>query len=203
MHKRHTHHVLKLLRKVSPWYFVIAIVLSAGLTVAALRHNNLVALQLRDQVLKVDEQNGDVEGALKKLREYVYAHMNTDLAAPGGVYPPVQLKYRYERLQAAEKARVTAANGTLYTEAQGYCERLIPEGRSLYRIDCIQNYITSHGGTAEKAIPDALYKFDFQPPMWSPDLAGWSLVLTVLLIIAFIIRSTTVIYLKYRLKQHD
>lgn len=201
MHKRHLHHLLKRLHEIRIWYFVAAIAISLVVSVAALRQNNLEALRLRDEVTKVDEQNGDVETALRNLRQHVYSHMNSNLAAPGGAYPPVQLKFRYERLLAAEKERVASVNGTLYTEAQTYCERLIPEGRSLNRIDCIQNYITSRGGTAERAIPDALYKFDFQPPLWSPDLAGWSLVVSGLLIIAFVSRGLAVAWLKYRINQ--
>lgn len=203
MHKRHLYRTLKFLRRISAWYFIVAILISGVIAVVALRQNNLTAISLRDQVLQIDEKNGDVESALRDLREYVYSHMNSSLAAPGGAYPPVQLKYRYERLLTEEKARVSAINGTLYTEAQGYCERLIPEGRSLNRIDCIQNYITSRGGTAEKAIPDALYKFDFQPPLWSPDLAGWSLVLFAVLLLAFTARLTAVIFIKQQLKHHD
>jgi hypothetical protein len=203
MHKRHLYHLLKQLYKVRAWYFVAAIIVSLAVSIAALRQNNLQAIQLRDEVIKVDQQNGDVEAALRNLRQHVYGHMNSNLAAPGGAYPPVQLKYRYERLLAAEKERVTAANGTLYTEAQAYCERIIPEGRSLNRIDCIQDYITQRGGSAERAIPDALYKFDFQPPLWSPDLAGWSLVITGLLIVAFISRALTVAWLKYRIGQQQ
>lgn len=203
MHRRHLHHILTTVRKVSSWYFVIAIVVSMVISIAALRHNNIVALELRDSVLQVDEKNGDVELALRDLREHVYSHMNSNLAVPGGAYPPVQLKYRYERLLEAEKTRVSSANGTLYTEAQGYCERTIPEGRSLNRIECIQTYVTSRGGTAEKAIPDALYKFDFQSPTWSPDLAGWSVVVTSLLLLAFVIRTLAVAWLRYQLKQRE
>lgn len=199
MHTRHLHHILKRLRVIRVWYLVAAIAASLVISVAALRQNNLEALRLRDEVTKVDEQNGDVEAALRNLRQHVYSHMNSNLAAPGGAYPPVQLKFRYERLLAAEKERVTSANGTLYTEAQTYCERLIPEGRSLNRIDCIQNYITSRGGTAERAIPDALYKFDFQPPLWSPDLAGWSLVVSGLLFLVLLSRGLAVAWLKYRI----
>ena len=105
MHKRHVYHLLKQLRKIRAWYFIAAIILSLAVSIAALRQNNLQAIQLRDQVIKVDEQNGDVEAALRELRQHVYSHMNSNLAAPGGAYPPVQLKYRYERLLAAEKER--------------------------------------------------------------------------------------------------
>ena len=201
MHKRHLHHILKRLKQVHAWYFVIAIVIVAGVAVTSLRNNNIKALQLRDTVLEVDKQNGDVESALRDLREHVYSHMNSNLAVPGGAYPPVQLKYRYERLVAAEKSSTAQANAKLYTEAQGYCESMIPTGRSLNRIDCIQNYITGKGGATEKAIPDALYKFDFVPPVWSPDLAGWSLVLLVVLLLLFAMRTTAVLWLKHTLRE--
>ena len=125
--------------------------------------------------------------------------MNSHLAVPGGAYPPVQLKYRYERLLATEKDRVTVVNAQLYTEAQRYCEAQIPEGRSLYRIQCIQDYITNKGAAAQQAIPDALYKFDFVPPAWSPDLAGWMLVLTGILSVIFVLRTAAIRLIKHEL----
>lgn len=204
MNKRHLHHILVQLRKVRVLYFVIPILISGFIAVSALRQNNITAINLRDQVLQVDKENGDVEAALRTLREHVYSHMNSNLAVPGGAYPPVQLKYRYERLVEAEKGRVTNANAALYTEAQKYCEALIPDGRSLGRIDCIQNYITSRGAVTEQSVNDSLYKFDFTPPLWSPDLAGWSLLLTSVLTLAFIIRTVTVQCLKHSTrKRHN
>ena len=128
--------------------------------------------------------------------------MNTHLAAPGGAYPPVQLKYRYDRLVADQKAQ-QPANAALTTEAQNYCEAQIPSGRSLNRIDCIQNYILSHGTPVTVSIPDSLYKFDFVPPVWSPDLAGFSLLITAVLVLALVIRILFVQWLKFRLHQHS
>jgi hypothetical protein len=202
MNKRHIHHVLVQLRKVSPWYFVIAIAISSVISVVSLRQNNIQALDLRDKVLQVDKDNGDVESSLRDLREYVYGHMNTQLASPGGAYPPVQLKYRYDRLVAAQKAQ-QPSNATLATEAQNYCEAQIPTGRSLTRIDCIQNYILTHGTASTQTIPDSLYKFDFVPPLWSPDLAGFSLLVSGVLLMALIARTLFVQWLKFRLRQHS
>lgn len=201
MHKRHVHHVLRQIKRVSGWYFVIAILITAGVAVYSLRQNNLNAIQLRDKVLQVDKDNGDVESALRELRSYVYSHMNTKLSSPNGAYPPVQLKYRYERLTAAQKA-AQPNNANLVTEAQAYCESLIPTGRSVNRIECIQNYMTTKGASVNnKPIPDSLYKFDFASPVWSPDLAGWSIVLLVLLVILGLVRSASVIWLKHNLRQ--
>lgn len=199
MHKRHLHHILKQLRRLHGWYFVLAFAISLSISIAALRQNNITALQLRDNVLKVDEQNGDVEAALRELRSYVHGHMNTDLKVENGAYPPVQLKYRYDRLAKAEADRVSAANAKLYTEAQAYCEATIPTGRSANRIDCIQNYITDKGGAVQQPIEDALYKFAFTPPVWSPDLAGWSLVVAALLLGICILRAIAMSVIKHQL----
>lgn len=200
MNKRRLHHTWRMLRKVSYGYFLVACLFFAITAVFSLRQNNLTAVRLRDEVINTDKQNGDTEAALKKLRKHVYAHMNTNLATSTSVYPPIQLKYRYERLVAAEKARVEQSKGNTYNDAQQYCEKNFPQ--SFYgagRLPCIQSYIDSHPITTVTAqpIPDGLYKFNFQSPLWSPDLAGWSLVLFGFFLILFIIRYLLERWLRY------
>jgi hypothetical protein len=177
-------------------------VISGFVCIMALRHNNLTAIYLHDQVTQTDREDGNVTVALNTLRKYVYSHMNTNLSSgPDAIYPPVQLSYTYNRLVAAEQASVTAENSGLYTKAENYCQATIPDGFSgRYRVACIQNYITQNGAKVQ-AIPASLYKFDFQPPAWSPDLAGWSLVVTVILFIAFVVRLGLQIWLKRSLKR--
>lgn len=177
-----------------------------ALSAFALRQNNLTAIRLRNEVLKVDQANGDTEAALKKLRQYIYAHMNTDLASSTSVYPPIQLKYRYERLVAAEKARVDQANSnTVYNDAQKYCETNFPQSFfGAGRLPCIQNYIDSHPvkTVTEQPIPDALYKYNFASPAWSPDVAGWGLVLSGLFLFLFGVRLVLELWLRRQLKSH-
>jgi hypothetical protein len=206
INKRHLHHVWRQLRHVHTSYFLVLTIVFATISVFALRNNNVTALKLRDHVLAVDQQNGDIETALRQLRGYIYGHMNTDLATSTSVYPPIQLKYRYDRLEQAEADRVAAANtNTVYNDAQTYCERTQPQ--SFYgagRLGCIQSYIDTHpGGPVATAnpIPDSLYKFDFASPTWSPDLAGWSLVLAALFGLLFIIRFVVERWMRWELKQ--
>jgi hypothetical protein len=144
---------------------------------------------LRDQVYAADKSGQGVEPALQALRAYVGSHINTNLYSGKGVYPPVQLKYTYDRLVKTEQDRVNAANANVYTDAQKYCETLDPNsfyGRE--RVPCIQQYIKGHGTVTPQTIPDALYKFDFVSPRWSPDMAGWTLVFSVVLLVLTIIR---------------
>jgi hypothetical protein len=204
--KRHLHHVWRRLKPINAWVFLGLAIFFAGLGVYAMRQNNLVSIRLRDAVVKADEQNGDVETPLRQLREHMYAHMNADLSTGTGVQQPIQLKYRYDRLVAAEKTRVESANGNIYTQAQAECEKQFPAGQvgasGRGRISCIEDYVSSHG-VAENTIPDALYKFDFVSPVWSPDIAGLSLLLAVIFFILFVVRFTLEKWLHHRLHQHD
>jgi hypothetical protein len=189
MDKRSLHHFWTVIRPVKVWYLAVLLVVSIGISVTALRSNNLTMVGLRDEVYQADEQNGDVEGALLRLRTYVHSHMNTDLSGgDNAVYPPVQLKYTYQRLKQAEQDRVKQASSQVYTDAQVHCERLYPSsfsGRA--RIPCIEQYVADHV-VEEKAIPDAMYKFDFVSPIWSPDLAGFSVLVSGLLLLLLILR---------------
>lgn len=166
---------------------LILFIVSSLVAVFALRANNEHMIKLRNAVYAADKNDGEVNTALNNLRRYVYGHMNTDLSSGGNtIKPPIQLQYTYERLQA--KAQANANNRGLYTAAENYCQARIPNGFSgRYRIGCVDNYIMSHGGTAAPEIPPALYEFDFVSPTWSPDLAGWSLVVSALSLVGFLI----------------
>lgn len=182
--------------------FLALAMIFLALGIYSLRQNNLGALKLRDNVSRVDEQNGDVEAALKELREYTYAHMNTNLATGTSTQQPIQLKFRYERLVAAEKQRVSAASAQLTADAQAACEAAHPTGALTIRAQCAQTYISSRA-VVEQPIPEDLYKFSFAAPRWSPDFAGWSLVFAGLFFLGFVIRFGLERWMRYELKHHE
>jgi hypothetical protein len=172
-------------------YLLAAFAACALVCIMALRANYAGMVERRAAVYAADEKGEGVEVALQELRRYVGQHMNTTLDTGKGVYPPIQLKHTYERLVKAEQDRVKTSNDRIYTDAQRYCERQDPNsffGRE--RIPCIQKYIKDHPSSKARTIPDALYKFDFTSPRWSPDLAGWSIVLGVALLFLTLLRFT-------------
>ena len=181
MNKRHLHHLYTLIRPIKPHYFLAVFLVSLSVMVLALRSNNLHMVRLKQAVYTADKNGGDTAKALQNLQQYVTAHMNTNLSAGGDtVYPPIQLKYTYDRLVQAESEKLATTNEQLYNDAQHYCESQNStdfSGRN--RVPCIQQYVKDHGQPL-RTIPDSLYKFDFVSPTWSPDLAGWSVVTTVL-----------------------
>jgi hypothetical protein len=204
MDKRTLHHVWVKIKPISYWYLLVAFIISASVAAIALRDNNLTAIKLRNNLTQVDKDDGNVSAALNKLRMYVYSHMNTNLASgPDAIYPPIQLKYTYQRLETAAQANANTVNSQVYSAAEVYCQQLIPTGFSgRGRVPCIENYVTSHG-VKTQAIPAALYEFDFVSPFWSPDLAGWSLVVSFIFLLLFIARFTLEKWLKHNLKAHS
>lgn len=202
MNKRHLHHIWTKIRPVSYWYFLAAFFISLSVSVYALRQNNLQMIKLRDIVNQTDQQNGDVETALRNLRVYIFSHMNTNLASgPTPIKPPIQLKYRYERLLKTEQDKAAASNTKIYKEAQSTCEQRYPADTGGPRAQCIQDYMTSHG-IKEQPIQDGLYKFDFVSPSWTPDLAGWGLVATAIFLFLFLLRYCLEKWAKTVLNSH-
>jgi preprotein translocase subunit SecF len=186
--------MIKLMKKISGFFlaiparvFLIMMIISGLICVAALRQNNQTMVQLRSAVYQADKDNKDVNQALNNLRSYVYSHMNTDLSnGNNNIKPPVQLKYTYERLVLAQENQLQVNNSQVYIDAQNYCKGA---GDTSFDTACVQNYVVNHGGASTDAnIPAALYQFDFVSPTWSPDLAGWSLIITAVLFALFILR---------------
>jgi hypothetical protein len=200
MNKKTWHRMLTISRKIKLRYIVIPLVLSTTVSVFALRNNNLTMVRLRDEVYQADKNDQNVNAALNNLRFYVYSHMNTGLSTGDSVYPPIQLKYTYQRLEQAQATQVKAENANVYTDAQIYCQQQIPNGFSgRVRVPCIEQYVTTHTAVATP-IPSAMYKFDFVDPLWSPDLAGFSVLVSVVLLLIFIVRLVLVYSLKWLVK---
>lgn len=191
MDKRYLHHLRTWFRRISPWYFLVLALVSGTVCVFALRDNNKHMVRLRDAVYAADKQGTGVKKPLQDLQAYVTTHMNTDLSAGNtSVYPPIQLKYTYDRLVKAQKDQLLKANKGLYSQAQAHCEALNHVDFSGHnRVPCIEQYVLDHGNKGKRApaIPDALYKFSFASPSWSPDLAGWSMALAALSGLLFVI----------------
>lgn len=175
------------MKKLKPWHLLVLAIVSGVICIGALRANNQHMSELREAVYAADKNNADVQGALKELQAYVTSHMNTSLSTgKTGVYPPIQLKYTYDRLVSAQNAQ-SAQGSSLYNEAQRYCEGQNSSdfsGRN--RVPCIQQYVQSHTSAKPAAINDSLYKFSFSSPRWSPDLAGWTMLISLTSFVACI-----------------
>jgi hypothetical protein len=188
MDKRYMYHLWTKVRPIKLWYFLLAALVFGSISVWALRENNFHMAALRTAVLQADTNNTNVELALQNLQMYVTRHMNTDLSTgPNAPYPPIQLASTYDRAIRTVGEQATAANSKIYTDAQHYCEQ--QNSKDYYgtnRVPCVQKYVHDHSVATMPTVSDSLYKFDFASPWWSPDLAGWSLLITSTSLLAFI-----------------
>lgn len=189
MDKKSLHYLWLRIKPIRTWYLFAGFLVAGTLAVVSLRQNYETMVDLRQAVFIADQSGTDVEQALQNLRTHVNGHMNTDLTGGAdGIYPPIHLKGTYDRLVTAEQDRVNTVNSKVYTDAQAHCERLYPGSFSGGpRVPCIEQYVKENG-TSAKTIPDALYKFDFASPTWSPDLAGWMIAASAVLLVLTIIR---------------
>lgn len=166
------------------------------LSLVGLAQNSNGAKDRYDTLIAVDQAGGDVETALNDLRVYIYSHMNTQIGSETGIRPPIQLKGTYERLIAAEEQKVAKANEVIYAAAQKDCEQKFGAGSlSNGRVQCVEEYLLANGAKAQP-VEDDFYKFDFVPPRWSADLAGFSILLAG--IFGLIFAVDLILYLRTR-----
>jgi len=161
------------------------------LSVYALRQNNIEMIKLKNQLMTADKENGDVNGDLNTLRLFIYNHMNTNPSSGShGIYPPIQLKYTYQRLLAQSQGSVTSQNNKYYADAIAYCNQQQPnyvvnEANLRTLTTCEETYYEAQPRTTPYVAP-ALYQFDFISPLWSPDLAGFSILISIGLLLTLI-----------------
>lgn len=187
MRTKRLHQTWRYVRRIHPWYFLAIAIAFGTISLFALRNNNLQMVTLREAVYAADKAGDQaaIETALYELRVHVYSHMNTSLTSgANAVRPPIQLQYTYERAQAAQQSQLGQNNAGLYHEAQQACAVQGQAGSGAEAISCIENYVTARGVQLSN-VPDGLYKFDFVSAKWSPDLAGWSLLIAVTSLVAF------------------
>lgn len=200
MDKRKLRKQYKKISAIKSWYLLAACLIFLAIGISALRQNNFESIRLRDEVIKADEQNGDIETPLRALREHIYSHMNSDLSTGATtIKQPIQLKNRYESLVTAEAKRLKSQNIKVQKQAESVCRKKFPSsGFNSPRVACVAKYL-SDNAAKEKSIPVELYKFDFVSPAWTADRAGLSLVLAGFLFAVLFIRLIVGWWYRYEL----
>jgi hypothetical protein len=193
MKKRKVYGIWHRFKNLSLATLIVIFVVSLAISILSLRSNNLNMIKLRQAVFNADKQNGDINGALNNLRKYVYGHMNTNLRGSSSSEPPIQLVNQFNRDVDAERARMVAMGSAdkVYVDAQTVCEKQgVP---IIERAQCIQEYVTKNGkGIPQLNLPaKEVYTFDFASPLWSPDIAGFSIILTIIFGLLLISRFIT------------
>lgn len=184
--------VFKAIRALKLWQHLLITILLVLLSSLFLRRNYQQMISLRDAVVEQDESEGDIGVAVKNLGDYVISHMNTNL--PG----PVQLPYSFNR-DYDQLVRNSQVPSDDYLAIREKCVTFdVPvEVQS----ECIRSEASAITDSDVSLSPE-LYSFDFKSPAWSPDLAGWFSVISLLSMLTLVVRFLTDRVVKALLKNH-
>ena len=203
--KRTIRHSLKRVQAIKTWQLFILLIFSLFISATFLRLNNIGMIQRREAIAGADKAGNSEEIAqrLYDLQRYAAAHMNAD---PGAVY----LQEQYNR---DVKAAVTQASGDLdgydtpQARADAICNpNLQSHGYSKAYQDCMLRELSREGqvvdpGTIKMPNP-SLYRYSFVSPLWSPDFAGWSVLVAILLLVIIVVRIVIALVLRLLLRHH-
>ncbi len=195
---------IKRLGRVKTWQLVLLFILSLYVSATFLRINNVGMLE-RVKAVEAADKLADEDGVgerLYELQRYVSQHMNTSTR-------DIYLRTIYERdakaiLKKAEDAN-RQTNNTIWNKAANECYAEYP-GYWQGQIQCIlekqKSFPTSTPITEVQTPDPAQYKHAFLSPVWSPDFAGWSVLVSLVLFLAIIARILVMVALRLLLRRH-
>ena len=197
VNKRQVRRNIKQLQRVKTWQLIILFILSCFITATFLRLNNINMIERRSSVLKADlvGMNSVTQDRLYDLQRYVTAHMNTDMGK--GIY--LESAYKRDVRSAYEGA---SATNNIYKKAQEVCAPKFTSWSEAY-VQCTIGELAKYPGSNSLKLPIAdTYLHVFSSPVWSPDFAGFSVLISVVIFIMIVVRLTSVGILKLILSHH-
>jgi hypothetical protein len=190
------------LQRIKTWQLVVLLILVCFVSATFLRLNNIGMVERREAVSRADKagDNKITQTRLYDLQRYVSAHMNTDMSK--GVY----LEEAYKRDQQLLFSKATIGpNGNIYKKAQDVCAPQYSSWSTAY-VQCtiseLDKYPSGENLNKIVILPNSSYLHVYASPLWSPDFAGWSVVVCVVILIMIFSRFIGVIILKVLLRKH-
>lgn len=175
------------IQRIKTWQLLIILVLSGFVAATFLRLNNIGMAQRRESVLQADKDGRDEDmfNRMLDLQHYVAAHMNADTGQ-------FDLTEQYKRdAQLAINAATNDANpnGNINAKADAVCAPRFDIYSTAYLqcfLDELNKYPAAPELPNEVDLPNpALYRHSFASPLWSPDFAGFSVL--IFLFVALVI----------------
>ncbi len=192
------------LQSVKTWQLVILLILAAFVSATFLRLNNIGMVQRRDAVYSADKEGNDAvtQDRLYDLQRYVSAHMNTDMGK--GVFLLNTYKRDAQTLYEQESSS-SDPNGNIYVKAQQVCAPQYTSWSPAYvqcTVDQLAKYPSWKNLDSMSILPTGPYTYAYASPLWSPDFAGWSVLVCVVILIMIIARLIGVVILRIMLRKH-
>lgn len=202
--KRRVKRSIKQLQRVKTWQLLIILILASFVAATFLRLNNIGMDDRRAAVLAADK-SGDTEAVqsrLYDLQRYTTEHMNANTG-------PFYLEQQYQR--DAQKAVDAASNdsnpnGNINAKAEAVCRPQFTVWSSAY-VQCFTDELAKYPPSPDPSqnvhLPSTdLYRHNFLSPLWSPDFAGWSVLVCIVILIMILARLISLGVLRWLLKRH-
>ncbi len=191
---------LRSLKRVKTWQLCLLLIPLLFVAATFLRLNNLGMIERRDVVLAADKK-GDkakLKSSLLELQHYVSHHMNTSLGKNGiGLQATYNRDYKTAISKAAQS---NVPSGNIYENASNTCQAQSGGNFNNY-VQCVSSKVASagQGSDALKTVylpqPSA-YQYNFVSPIISLDLAGFFVVICLILTGVILSRLLLVLFLK-------
>jgi len=203
--KRQVRRSIKDLQRVKTWQLLVLLLLVCFVSATFLRLNNIGMVERRTAVIAADEAGNSENTILRlyDLQRYVAAHMNTDMGK--GVYLEASYKRDSQAILDAASGDQNP-NGNIYKKAQEVCAPRF-SGYSAAYLQCttdeLAKYPASDNLLGAVKLPSAdSYLHSFASPTWSPDFAGWSVILATVIALLIVVRLIGIGILKLLLRRH-
>lgn len=186
------------------WQLLIVLILAGFIAATFLRLNNIGMIQRRDAVLAADKAGDQqvIQSRLYDLQRYAASHMNSETG-------PFYLEQQYRR---DAQSLVDAAknddnpNGNINVKAEAVCKPQYSVWSPAY-VQCFTDELAKYPPSPDPAqnvkLPStSLYRYDFADPMWSPDFAGLSVLVCVVILLMIVARLAGLGILRLLVKRH-
>lgn len=196
---------IKDLQRVKTWQLVVLLIIVGFVAATFLRLNSIGMDQRREAVLVADREGNEevIINRLYDLQRYVAAHMNTDLGR--GVY--LEQSYNRDQQEWLEtQYGASNPNGNIYEKAQEVCAPRYDRFSYAYVL-CTTNELEKYPAATDPATDTSrprqeAYIHSFTSPIWSPDFAGWSVLVFGVILALILIRLMSLGILQLMLRKH-
>ncbi len=204
--RRRVRKTIKNLQRVKTWQLVILLVLMGFVSATFLRLNNVGMDQRRKAVVAADEDANTAEkeeitrARLQELQSYVASHMNT---GKNDVY--LAAKYERDKARLIEDASKNNESGEVINKkVDDICKPQFSNYNQGY-VDCFAReyakYAPGSDPVSRVQMPDPdSYRMVYASPLWSPDFAGFSLLVCFAIVIMIVARLVSLLVLGILLK---
>jgi hypothetical protein len=202
--KKRVKQSIRQLQRIKTWQLLILLILMAFVAATFLRLNNIGMADRREAVLAADKDGGEsaMQSRLYDLQRYVVEHMNSDT---GPFY--LEQQYRRDVQKAVDAAKNdTNPNGNIHAKAEAACRPHYAVWSPSY-VQCFTDELAKYPPSPNPAdnvsLPSTeLYRYNFASPLWSPDFAGFAIMVCVVIAIMIVARLISLVALRLLLKQH-